>query len=121
MDCLREVVANYSKTPNKTFLSLSHISCNLANGYKMPNTQPLHGTLHLYSSVFFYLLKGNRPNPLVFNKSTWDMDIMTLWKNEQLYSELVFFDCYLEAHQKILNSIRAILQNCKHLPKSKIL
>ncbi len=49
------------------------------------------------------------------------MDIVTLWKNEQFYSELVFFNCYLEVHQKILNSIHEILQNCKHLPKSKIL
>jgi hypothetical protein len=121
MDCIQEVVANYSKILNKTFLSISHISCNLANGYKMPNTQPLHGTLHLYFLVFFYLLKGNHPNSLVFDKSAWDMDIMTLWKNEQFYSKFVFFDCYSEVHQKILNFIHAILQNCKHLPKSKIL
>jgi hypothetical protein len=80
MDCLQEVIVSYSKTLGKTFLSLSHISCNPTNGYKMPNTQPLPGILHLYSSTFFYLLKGNRPNPSVFDKSAWDMDIMTLWK-----------------------------------------
>jgi hypothetical protein len=80
MDYLQEVVASYSETSSKTFLSLSHISCYPANGYKMPNTQPLLGILHLYSLAFFYLLKGNCPNPLVFDKSALDMDIVTLWK-----------------------------------------
>jgi len=80
MDCLKEVVTSYSKAPGKTFLSMSHISCYLANGYEMPDTQPLHGTLHLYFLVFLYLLKGNRPNPSVFNKSAFDKDIVTLWK-----------------------------------------
>jgi hypothetical protein len=32
MDCPKEVVTSYSKTSGKTFLSLSHISCNLASG-----------------------------------------------------------------------------------------
>jgi hypothetical protein len=69
MDYFQEVVVNCLKTFSKTFLSLSHISYNLANGYKMPSTQPLLGTLHLYSLIFFYLLKGNHPNPLMFDKS----------------------------------------------------
>jgi hypothetical protein len=80
MDCFQKVVANCSNVFGKTFLSLFHVSCNLANGYKMLSTQPLLGTLHLYSSFFFYLFKGNRPNPLVFDKSAWDIDIVTLWK-----------------------------------------
>jgi hypothetical protein len=44
----------------------------------MPSTQPLLGTLHLYSSTLFSLLMGNTPNLLVFDNSVWDMDIMTL-------------------------------------------
>ncbi len=46
----------------------------------MPSTQFFLVTLHLYSSVLFYVLKGNRLNPLVFDKGAWDMDIVTLWK-----------------------------------------
>jgi hypothetical protein len=59
---------------------MSHISYSPASGYKMPSTQPLFGILHLYFLALFDLLKGNRPNPSVFNKSAWDMDINTLWK-----------------------------------------
>jgi hypothetical protein len=80
MDYFQEVVTSYSKILGKTFLSLSHISCNTTSGYKMPNTQPLPRILHLYRSTFFYLLKGNCPNPLMFNKSPSDMDNMTMWK-----------------------------------------
>jgi hypothetical protein len=80
MDCLKEVVTSYSKAPSKTFLSMFHISCNPTSGYKMPSTQPLPGTLHLYFSTLLYLLKGNHPNPLVFDNSALDKDIVTLWK-----------------------------------------
>jgi hypothetical protein len=69
MDCLEEVVVSYSETLGKPLLSLSHISYSPTSGYKMPSTQPLPGTLHLYFLAFFYLLKGNCPNPLVFNNN----------------------------------------------------
>jgi hypothetical protein len=86
----------------------------------MPSTQPLPRTLHLYSSTLFYLLKGNCLNPSMVNKSALDM-ISWHCGNEQFYSKFVFFYYYLEVHWKILNSICAMLQNCKHLPKPKIL
>jgi hypothetical protein len=44
----------------------------------MHGTQPLHGTLHLYYLVYFFLLMGKTPNLAVFNNNAYDMDIMTL-------------------------------------------
>ncbi len=47
----------------------------------MPNTQPFkHETLHLHSLAPFFLLMGNTPNLSTFDKSAWDMDIVTLCK-----------------------------------------
>jgi hypothetical protein len=86
----------------------------------MPNTQPLPRILHLYSLVLFFLLMGNIPNLSVLDKSAWDM-ISWHYANEQFNLELIFFDCYLEGHQKILNSTHAMLQSCKHLPKARLL
>jgi len=60
----------YFVNTKETFLSLSH---NPTSGYKMPSTQPLLKTLHLYSSALFYLLNGNCLNPLMVNKSALDM------------------------------------------------
>jgi hypothetical protein len=55
--------------------------------------------------------------------STKVLGIWISWHcgNEQFYLELILFYCYLKVHWKILNSIHAMLQNCKHLPTSKIL
>jgi hypothetical protein len=82
---------------------------------------PLPRTLHVYSSNLFYLLMGNTPNLLVFDNSALDMDIVTLCKYEEFNFKLVFFGCYLEVHQMILNPICAMLQSCKHLPKAMFL
>ncbi len=70
--------------PNVFFKHTKHIALLLQKSISvpktLPNTQPLPRTLHLYSSTLFYLLKGNHPNPSLFDKSALDKDIMTLWK-----------------------------------------
>jgi hypothetical protein len=49
----------------------------------MPSIQPLPRTLHLQSSVGFYLHTSTNPNMVVVGKSVVDVDVMTCVANEK--------------------------------------
>ncbi len=68
MDCLLEVVVNYSESLHQTYKSSSHRFCRLVNGSLLPNIQLVLDILHRWTSFLYSQQHGTSLNHEEFDK-----------------------------------------------------